>query len=216
MQRGGSPAGRAGAASFALLGRFALGGLATLFGSGCYSDRLALWGPETGFADGRAGGSVSVEWVAFPAGGSTSDVVTSLNVALDRSLLIVAPDPRIRFVSLSGMVDPRTGSPTIAGAVATPTNFEDPYESCTIFYDPLPGNGFSAQIALHETMHCLGFNDITDFENGPFQRCDADPDDDGDGVGDFNYMPDESMMSYCNNPGHLTAADIAGLRAAGY
>ena len=65
-------------------------------------------------------------------------------------------------------------------------------------------------------MHCLGFNDITNFENGPSQRCDDDPDVNGDGHGDFHYMPEPSIMSYCNNPWVLTDADVRGLRNAGY
>ena len=59
-------------------------------------------------------------------------------------------------------------------------------------------------------------NDITNFENGPFQRCDDDPDVNGDGRGDFHYMPEPSIMSYCNNPWVLTEADVRGLRNAGY
>ena len=175
-----------------------------------------MWSPTAGMADGKAGGSVTIEWEPFPGGGTTTDAIAPVNAALGRPLLVVAPDARITFTPLSNMIDPRTNTPTIAGTVAAPNTLVGPYESCTIFYDPDPAAGFSWPVALHEIMHCLGFNDITNFENGPFQRCDADPDVNGDGRGDFRYMPEPSIMSYCENPWVLTEADVRGLHNAGY
>lgn len=184
--------------------------------TGCREDRISLWSTTAGFASGRDGGTVTIGWEEFPAGGSTTEVVEAVNTAVGRSLLVVAETPSIWFAPHAPLVDPRTGTPTIGGAIAAPSNFAGPYESCAVFYDPRPRSGFTWRNALHEVMHCLGFNDVTNFENADFQRCDADPDLDDDGHGDFHYMPDQSIMSYCNNPGRLTEADIRGLQAAGY
>jgi hypothetical protein len=196
--------------------RVALLALASLTLTGCYEDTLSPWSATAGMAEGKAGGSVPIEWEVFPAGGTTTEAIGLVNAAVGRTLLVVGPSPRITFTPMSHMTDPRTGQPTIGGSVAAPSTVTGSYESCAIFYDPDPAAGFSWPVALHEIMHCLGFNDITNFENGPFQRCDDDPDMNGDGRGDFHYMPEPSIMSYCNNPWVLTGADVRGLRNAGY
>ena len=190
--------------------------LASLILTGCYEDTLSPWSATAGMAEGKAGGIVPIEWEAFPGGGTTTEAIGLLNDAIGRELLVVGPSPRITFTPMSHMTDPRTGQPTIGGSVAAPSTVLGPYESSAIFYDPEPAAGFSWPVALHEIMHCLGFNDITNFENGPSQRCDDDPDVNGDGHGDFHYMPEPSIMSYCNNPWVLTDADVRGLRNAGY
>jgi len=196
--------------------RAALLALGSLTLSACHEDTLALWSSTAGMANGKVGGSVTIEWEAFPAGGTTWDAIGLVNIAVGRNLLVVGPSPVITFTPMSHMTDPRTDRPTIGGTVAAPNTFLGPYESCAIFYDPDPAAGFSWAVAIHEIMHCLGFNDITNFDNGPFQRCDDDPDVNGDGRGDFHYMPEPSIMSYCNNPWVLTEADVRGLRNAGY